>query len=82
MSDRARDVDDRLRSFAGRSMALLQSAAAVIVAGWTLAKLSVLDGGVLDPARFLAVVGCLVGGVTLLRRAAPRPLLPPTAGPA
>jgi hypothetical protein len=73
LSDAARRVDARLRSFAGRSMALLQIAAAVIVAGWTLSKLPQPDQGILSVVRFIAVVGCLIGALVVLRRAAPRP---------
>jgi len=73
LSEAARDVDARLRSFAGASMALLQIAAAVIVAGWTVSKLPQPDGGFLAAVRFLAVIGCLVVAVAELRRAAPRP---------
>lgn len=73
LSDAARDVDAHLRSFAGTSMALLQTAAAVIVVGWTVSKLPLPDTGLLAAVHLLAVVGCLVAAIVVLRRAAPRP---------
>jgi hypothetical protein len=73
LSGSAQYVDTRLRSFAARSLSLLQTAAAVLVVGWTLSKLSQFDRGVAGFVRTLAVIACLVVAVMLLRRAAPRP---------
>lgn len=73
LSDRAQTVDLRIRSFAGRSVALLQLAAAVLVAGWTLAKVPGIDNQLLTLIRFLAEIGSLALTVILLHKAAPRP---------
>ncbi len=73
LSDSAKTVDCRIRSFAGRSAALLQLAASVLVAGWTIAKVPGLEEGWLSFVRFVLVIGSLAGTVALLRQAAPRP---------
>lgn len=78
MSERAREVDRRMRAFAGTSVAHLELAAAVLGMGWTLSAPS-LDAGPLQALQALAVIACLVVVVVELRRAspharAPRPL--------
>ena len=73
LSDSAKTVDLRIRSFAGRSAAWLQLAASVLVAGWTIAKVPGLEEGWLSFVRFVLVIGSLAGTVALLRKAAPRP---------
>lgn len=82
LSEAAHYVDRRLRQFAGTSMAFLQIAASMIVAGWTVSKLPQPDRGLLTTVRFIAVIGCLIGGVAMLRRAAPKPPRQWTPAPA
>ena len=73
LSEAARDVDATIRSFAFRSVALLQLAAAVLVAGWVVSKAPFDDAVALQLLQFVAVMGCLVATIVLLHRAAPRP---------
>ncbi len=72
MTNRARHLDQRLRTFAGSSLSYLHLATAALMLGWTLAKIDQLSG-FLAFARFCIVVGCLIVAVVMLRRAAPRP---------
>lgn len=73
LSDEASEVDLRIRSFAYRSVAMLQLAAAVLVTGWVVAKLPGTVGGLAGALRVCLVLGCLAWTLVLLRRAAPRP---------
>jgi len=72
MTDRARNLDARLRVFAGSSLSYLHLATASLMLGWTVAKIESLSG---LPAiiRFCVAIGCLIVAVVMLRRAAPRP---------
>jgi len=72
MSDRARHLDARLRTFAGSSLSYLHLATASLMLGWTLSKIDALSGP-LAFARFCVVIGCLVATVVMLHRAAPGP---------
>lgn len=73
LSAAAQTVDVTIRSFASRSVALLQLAAAMLVAGWVVSK-APFDGAVaLQVIQFVVVWGCLLVTIVLLRRAAPRP---------
>jgi len=72
MTDRARHLDARLRTFAGSSLSYLHLATASLMLGWTLSKIDALSG-LLAIARFCVVIGCLVVTVVMLHRAAPRP---------
>ena len=71
MSDRARLLDERLRSFAASSVSFLQLATAALMLGWTLSKIDDLTG-VIAVGRFCAVLGCLFVALVALRRSAPR----------
>ena len=72
LSEAARDVDIAIRSFASRSVALLQLAAAVLVIGWVVSK-APFDGSLaLQLLRFVVASSCLVAAIVLLHRAAPR----------
>jgi hypothetical protein len=73
LSDRAREVDLRMRGFASTSVAWLQLAAAVLVAAWVLAKAPGFGGGPPEVIQTLAVLAGLIATIVLLRRAAPRP---------
>lgn len=73
LSDEASEVDLRIRSFAYRSVALLQLAAAVLAAGWVVAKFPAPAGGLADAVRVFLALGALAGTLVLLHRAAPRP---------
>jgi hypothetical protein len=73
LSETARTVDVAIRSFAARSVALLQLAAAVLVAGWVASKTPFGDAAPLQLLQFGVVTGCLVATIVLLHRAAPRP---------
>ena len=72
MTDRARHLDARLRTFAGSSLSYLHLATAALMLGWTVAKIDALSG---FPAlvRFCVVTGCLIVAIVMLHRAAPRP---------
>lgn len=72
LSSRARDLDARIRAFAGRSVAWLQLAAAVLVAGGVL---SAAPSGPdpLGALRGLGVVAAFIGAIVYTHRAAPRP---------
>lgn len=72
LSDEARVVDLRMRSFASTSIARLQLAVAVLTATWALSQVP-LDDGPLVLVQALAVVGGFVITVVLLHRASPRP---------
>jgi hypothetical protein len=71
MTDRARLLDDRLRSFAASSVSYLEVATAALMLGWTLSKIADLPA-VLAASQIVAVVVCLVVAVVCLRRGAPR----------
>jgi hypothetical protein len=71
MTDRARLLDDRLRSFAASSVSYLEVATAALMLGWTLSTITDLPT-VLTAAQIVAVVGCLIVGIVCLRRGAPR----------
>lgn len=72
LSDAARAVDVNIRSFAARSVALLQLAAALLVTGWVTSK-AATDVAALELLQFVVVMGCLAATIVLLHRAAPRP---------
>lgn len=72
LSESARTVDVNIRSFASRSVALLQLAAALLVTGWVTSK-APTDVAALQLLQLVVVMGCLVGTIVLLHRAAPRP---------
>jgi len=82
LSDRARDVDLRMRAFASMSIARLELAAAVLTAAWTFSKVPGSDTGPVALLQLLAVLGGLVTTVILLRRASPRPPRSWVAAPA
>ena len=71
MTDRARLLDDRLRSFAASSVSYLEVATAALMLGWTLSTITDLPT-VLAAAQIVAVVGCLIVAIVCLRRGAPR----------
>jgi len=73
LSEAARTVDVTIRSFAARSVALLQLAAAVLVTGWVASKAQFDDAVALQLLQFVIVMSCLVATIVLLHRAAPRP---------
>lgn len=73
LSDRARFVDARMRWFANGAVSHLQLAAALLVLGWVAATAPPADNGALELLQIVAVLGCLVGCIVFLRRAAPRP---------
>ena len=73
LSDSAREVDLNIRAFAARSTALLQLAAAVLVAAWSLSKAPTIDNDVVSVLHIVAAIGSLVVVIVLLKRAAPRP---------
>ncbi len=73
LSEGAQGVDVRIRSFAATSVARLQLAAAVLTAGWVLAKAPDATNTAVGLLHVVAVLGCLVLTVVLLLRAAPRP---------
>jgi hypothetical protein len=73
LSEAARAVDVAIRSFAARSVALLQLAAAVLAVGWVASKTPFGDAVALQSLQFVIVMGCLVTTTVLLRRAAARP---------
>lgn len=73
LGEAARAVDVTIRSFGARSVALLQLAAAVLVAGWVASKTPFSDAVALQLSQFVIVMGCLVATIVLLHRAAPRP---------
>ena len=72
MTDRARNLDARLRTFAGSSLSYLHLATTSLMLGWTVAKIESLSG-LLAIIRFCVATGCLIVAVAMLRRAAPRP---------
>ena len=72
MSDRARHLDERLRAFAESSLSHLHLATALLMLGWTIAKVEALTG-LLAGTQFLVVIVCVVVSVVMMRRAAPRP---------
>ncbi|MDH3499262.1 MAG: hypothetical protein OEM97_04000 [Acidimicrobiia bacterium] len=73
LSDQARAVDLRIRTFANRSVAALQLAAALLAIGWTVAKIPAGEPAAIGLLRFLFVLGCLFATAILLNTAAPRP---------
>jgi hypothetical protein len=73
LSEAARAVDVNIRSFAARSVALLQLAAALLVTGWVTSKAPTDAAAALQLLQFVVVIGCLVATIVLLHRAAPRP---------
>lgn len=73
LSDRAHRADTRMRSFAGTSVAFLQLAAAVLVAGWVVSKALRTANDLVEIVRFCAVIGSLVLTVVIVRKASPRP---------
>ncbi|OZB88238.1 MAG: hypothetical protein B7X41_09190 [Microbacterium sp. 14-71-5] len=73
LSARARDLDKRIREFAARSVAWLQLAAAVLVAGGVLSMVPGPPSGPLAMVRGLALVAAFVAAVVCTHRAAPRP---------
>lgn len=74
LSARARDLDERLRTFAGWSVAWLQLALSVLVVGYVLAALPFGPGWTVV-IRDLAVLAALVAAAVYTHRAAPRPPL-------
>lgn len=72
MTDRARHLDGRLRTFAGTSLSSLHLTTAVLMLGWTVSKIDALVGFT-AALQVIVVVGCLIVSVTMLHRAAPRP---------
>lgn len=74
LSPRARDLDVCIRAFAGRSVAWLQLAAAVLVAGGVVAALP-SGPGVVAMVRAVGVLVAFVAAVVYTHRAAPRPPL-------
>lgn len=73
LSEAARAIDVAIRSFAARSVGLLQLAAAVLVTGWVASKAAFNDAVALQVVQFVVVMGCLLATIVLLHRAAPRP---------
>ena len=71
LSYRAQHLDAQIRAFAGRSVACLQLAAALLVAGGVATGIPGRLSG-LDP-RGVASLAAFVGAVVYLHRAAPRP---------
>lgn len=71
LSERARTVDLRLRSFAAGTVSRLELAAAALGLGWTLA--SVPTAGPAEVVVTVVAVALLIVTVVLLRRATPRP---------
>lgn len=76
VSERAQALDTGMRSFAARSVAHLQLAAASLTTGWTVATLPDPPGA-LVALQVVVVLAALVTTVVMLHRAAPRPV--PTA---
>jgi hypothetical protein len=72
LSFRARELDARIRAFAGRSVANLQLAAALLVLTGVVAS-APLPGGVPTVLRALAWVSGFVAAWVYTHRAAPRP---------
>lgn len=73
LSEAARGVDVTIRSFAARSVAMLQLAAAVLVTGWVASKAPNDDAATLQVLQFVIVISCLFATIVMLHRAAPRP---------
>lgn len=72
LSYRARALDTRIRSFAGRSVANLQLAAALLVAAGVLAA-APSTSNPLGVLRALAILAAFVRAIVHTHRAAPRP---------
>ncbi len=78
LSFHARELDTRLRAFAGRSVAWLQLATSLLVAGGVVALVpsagaSGVARGVLDAGRLVVLLLTFVWAIVALHRAAPRP---------
>lgn len=75
LSDRARSLDARIRRFAGESVARLELAMAVLVAGGVLGSLPSPPAVPtwVGTVRAFGALGCFVAAVVLARRASPRP---------
>jgi hypothetical protein len=73
LSDRAHRADLRMRSFATTSVAWLQLAAAVLIAGWVMSTAADTRSDLVEVVRGVAVTGCLVLTVVMLHRASTRP---------
>ncbi len=73
LSDGARDVDTRIREFAGVSVAWLQLASAVLVAAWCLAMIPGPRAAPLAAVQTAVVLGGALTAIVLLHRASPRP---------
>lgn len=78
LSFRARELDARLRAFAGRSVAWLQLATSLLVAGGVIALVPSAGApgpvrGVLDASRLVVLLLAFVWAIVALHRAAPRP---------
>lgn len=71
MTDRARHLDTRLRTFARSSLSYLHLATAWLMLGWAVAKIDALSG-FLEFVRFCVLCGCLIVALVMLHRAAPR----------
>ena len=72
MTDRARHLDSRLRTFAGASVSHLHLATTTLMLGWTWSKIDALTGAFAF-ARYFIVSCCLVVALVMLHRATPRP---------
>ena len=72
LSFRAAELDARIRAFAGRSVAHLELAAALLVAAGVVAS-PAGDGQLLGLLRFVLVAGAFVWALVSLHGAAPRP---------
>ncbi len=72
LSFRARELDVRIRAFAGRSVAWLQLAATVLVVGGVVGAIPVTPAP-LGVLRALALLAALVEAIVFTHRAAPRP---------
>ena len=78
LSFRARELDARLRAFAGRSVAWLQLATSLLVDGGVVALVPSTGApeplrGVLDTGRLVILLLTFVCAIVALHRAAPRP---------
>jgi hypothetical protein len=73
LSERARAVDLRMRSFASTSIARLQLAVAVLTATWVLSQIPGVEAGPFALVQTLTVTAGVVLTVVLLHKASPRP---------
>ena len=73
LSESAKAVDIRIRTFALDSVTQLQVSAALLVAAWVASKFPDTEVAVVDAAQSVVVMGCLIASVVTLRRARPYP---------